>query len=617
MAQGAIQPDDAAGDARRMWIIGATAIVLMTLAAYWPVFNAGFIWDDDSYVTDNALVQSVDGLGKIWIPRQTPQYYPAVFTSFWIEHQLWGLNPLGYHIVNVLLHALNAILVWRLCVMLKIPGAWLIGAVFAVHPINVESVAWITERKNVLSGAFYLLAAIQYLKFDDSFRDGREAASDFRRWLHYALSLVLFVLALLSKTVTCSLPAALILMMLWQRKRITIARVLPLVPMFVVGFALAMHTLHLEEVHVGTWGPDFDLTLGQRLMIAVQAVWFYPMKIIAPWPLMFIYPRWDIASWSMSSIAMLAGAGMLLVGCIAMFVRGSRGVPLAMAFYAGTIFPALGFFNIYPMRFSFVADHFAYLASLGVITAIIGPLATIVVQRRLAAVMSATVVLGLVTISHLRCTAYENEETLWRWTVQQNPLAWIAHNNLGRIVLMQGDAATAADHFQRAVDMRPDLDDLRSNLANAFRLAGRPEDALTEYRRIESHRPLMATDQSRLAQVLADLGRADEADAAFVQALAHPQNTEDVRVLYGVFLSANGRSEEAAAQFRSFLEAHPEDGFVHLMLGDALRNLGRIGESAAAWRQASEIAKRTGDSELTQQVRMRFDRASPKSDADR
>jgi hypothetical protein len=280
----------------RATLVPAIAIVVLTLIAYWPVFGAGFIWDDDSYVTDNALVQSVDGLGKIWIPRQTPQYYPAVFTTFWIEHQLWGLNPLGYHIVNVLLHALNAILVWRLCVFLKIPGAWLIAAVFAVHPINVESVAWITERKNVLSGAFYLAAAISYLKFDDE-RDTRHAAGV--AWRSYALSLVLFVLALLSKTVTCSLPAALILMMLWQRKRITIARVLPLIPLFVVGLILALNTAGIEREHVGADGPNFAFSMADRMLIASRGLLFYPWKIFWPHPLMFIYPRWVIndASW--------------------------------------------------------------------------------------------------------------------------------------------------------------------------------------------------------------------------------------------------------------------------------------------------------------------------------
>jgi tetratricopeptide (TPR) repeat protein len=319
----------------------------------------------------------------------------------------------------------------------------------------------------------------------------------------------------------------------------------------------------------------------------------------------------------MLSMARLASAALLAAGCIVMFVRGWRGVPLAIAFYVGTIFPALGFFNFYPMRFSFVADHFAYLASLGIVAAIIGPLATIVAQRRLAAAMSATVVLGLAAISHLRCAAYESEETLWRWTIQQNPLAWIAHNNLGRIVLMHGVAAAAADHFQRAVDLRPDLDDLRSNLANAFRLAGRWNDAVREYRQIELHRPLLATDPARLAQVLSDLGRVDEAEAAFVQALAHPQQSEDVRVLYGAFLSTNGRHEEAARQFRTFLEAHPEDGFVHLMLGDALRDLGQTNEASTAWQRAGEIARRTGDSELSQQVQRRVEQASPISDADR
>jgi hypothetical protein len=291
-------------------------------------------------------VQSVDGLGKIWIPRQTPQYYPAVFTSFWIEHQLWGLNPLGYHIVNVLLHALNAILVWRLCVFLKIPGAWLIAAVFAVHPINVESVAWITERKNVLSGAFYLAAAISYLKFDDE-RDTRHAAGV--AWRSYALSLVLFVLALLSKTVTCSLPAALILMMLWQRKRITIARVLPLIPLFVVGLILALNTAGIEREHVGADGPNFAFSMADRMLIASRGLLFYPWKILWPHPLMFIYPRWVINDASWVSYWPMAIVLIVALAAVIGYARGWRGPALALAFFAGTIVPALGFFNVYPM----------------------------------------------------------------------------------------------------------------------------------------------------------------------------------------------------------------------------------------------------------------------------
>ena len=195
----------AGGDSRRVWL-AAIGLLLMTVVVYEPAFHAGFIWDDDSYVTRNRLLSDPIGWLRAWIPGTTPQYYPVVFTMFWIEHVIWGLNPLGYHAVNVLLHAANAVLVWRLASWLRIPGAWLIGAVFAVHPVHVESVAWITERKNVLSGFFYLLAALAYLRFD-SLRfpsPKQQSETSHRTWQWYGVSLGCFALALLAKTVTMS-----------------------------------------------------------------------------------------------------------------------------------------------------------------------------------------------------------------------------------------------------------------------------------------------------------------------------------------------------------------------------------------------------------------------------
>src|SRR5262245_4535915 len=188
------------------------ALFVGTWLAYLPALRAGYIWDDDKYLTENPVLASVAGLLRIWVPGNTPQYYPAVFTSFWLEHALWGLRPAGYHAVNVLLHASAAVLVWRLASRLALPGAWFLAALFALHPVHVESVAWVTERKNVRSGVLYLLAALAYLRFEDEREVPAEPAR--RPWRWYGLSFALFVLALLSKTVTCSLPAALILMRL-------------------------------------------------------------------------------------------------------------------------------------------------------------------------------------------------------------------------------------------------------------------------------------------------------------------------------------------------------------------------------------------------------------------
>jgi hypothetical protein len=195
---------------RDLWL--AVALVALTLIAYYPAIRGGFIWDDDRYVTDNALLRSVDGLGKIWFkPGATIQYYPLVFTTFWIERHLWGLAPAGYHVVNVVLHAASAFLVYLIMRGLAVRGAVVVALLFALHPVHVESVAWITERKNVLSGLFYLAAAFVYLR-----ANGWLTSADARPSPRaYAATLALFACALLSKTVTATLPAALLLV-IWR-----------------------------------------------------------------------------------------------------------------------------------------------------------------------------------------------------------------------------------------------------------------------------------------------------------------------------------------------------------------------------------------------------------------
>ena len=479
---------NSAGPRQSAWI-GAAIIALMTVIAYGPAINAGYIWDDDSYVTDNPLVQQADGLWNLWIPKKTPQYYPAVFTTFWIEHQVWGLNPMGYHIVNVLLHIANALLVWRLGAMLKIPGAWMIGAVFAVHPINVESVAWITERKNVLSGFFYLYSAVMYLKFDAA-REQREGANV--TWIRYAVALAFFVLALLSKTVTCSLPAALILMMLWQRKPMTAARLAPLLPFFIVGMALAINTAAIEREHVGAEGVNFAFSMADRMLIASKALLFYSWKILWPHPLIFIYPRWAIDSSNLASYWSVAV--VVLIGAAALwgYVRGRRGPGLALAFYAGTIVPALGFVNVYPMLFSFVADHFVYLASLGVMTAVIAPLAWALVPFKRQAIPAALVLIALCVLTWRQCLHYENAETLWRDTVAKNETSWMPHNNLANQIIRRaakqieaGDRPAAEAlfdeaivHIQRALELRSDYREALSNMASLLGMRKQYDKAL-------------------------------------------------------------------------------------------------------------------------------------------
>jgi protein O-mannosyl-transferase len=250
---------------------GAAVIIVITLVAYVPAMRGGWIWDDDSYVTQNPTLTTGGGLKQIWLePRSIPQYYPLVHTTFWIEHQLWGLNPFGYHAVNVLLHVINALLLWTILRRLSVPGAWFAACLFAVHPVHVESVAWVTERKNVLSAMFYLCAMLAYLPFCLPDEHERHEAWSWRRYV--AVS-ALLVCALLSKTVACTFPAAVLLIAWWKRGgRITWRRdVAPLAPMFLIGLAFGLTTAWLEKVHVGAEGKDWSLSPIDRMHVAGRA----------------------------------------------------------------------------------------------------------------------------------------------------------------------------------------------------------------------------------------------------------------------------------------------------------------------------------------------------------
>ncbi len=339
----------------------AVLIVGLTLVAYWPALQGKPLWDDDAHLTKPEL-QSISGLGRIWTdPHATQQYYPLLHSAFWFEHAAFGDATLGYHLANVLLHATDAILLVLILTRLGIPGAPLAGLLFAVHPVCVESVAWISEQKNTLSLAFYLLSALAYLKFD-ALRGRRQASR------YYALALVLFVFALLAKTVTATLPAALLVVFWWQRGRLGWKRdVLPLVPWFALAAVCGAVTAVVERKLIGAEGAQFDLTLVERCLLAGRVVWFYLGKLVWPADLAFIYRRWNVGADAGAWTLALAAAALLTAAL--WLVRGrSRGPLAAWLFFVGSLFPALGFFNVYPFVFSFVADHFQYLACIGILT---------------------------------------------------------------------------------------------------------------------------------------------------------------------------------------------------------------------------------------------------------
>jgi tetratricopeptide (TPR) repeat protein len=581
-------------------------IFLITVVAYIPAMRGGYIWDDDSYITENPTLRTADGLRRIWFePKASPQYYPLVHTAFWVEYHLWQLHPFGYHLVNVLLHAFNAILLLLVLRYLRVPGAWLAAAFFALHPVHVESVAWITERKNVLSGFFYLSSALAYLRFANVTGDPANTAlsSDIdpltstessRSWGFYAFSLFLFLCALLSKTVTCTLPAAILLVLWWKRGRIYWRDILALIPYFVVGALFGLTTVWLEKYHVGAQGEEWVLSFLDRCLVAGRALWFYAGKLVWPHKLTFIYPRWQIDSGVWWQYLFPAAAVAVIFILWSLRRRIGKGPLVAVLFFAGTLVPALGFFDVYPMRFSFAADHFQYLASIGLIALATAGITTLFGrlgprQSTIGFVVCMAVLFAFGVLVWKQSTIYGDAETLYRDTISKNPHAWMAHYNLGVLLVNRGRFDEVMAHFSEALRLQPDDADAHYNLGVALEKQGRLEEAMAHFSEVVRLRPDYADAHYSMAVILARQSKFNEAISHYSQALRVNPNYAEAHNNLGVALFSLGKLDKAIEHYRTALKLDPNFGKAHNNLGNALIQKGKLDEAIAHYSRALEI----------------------------
>ena len=585
-------------------IIWAGLIFLVTLLAYIPAMRAGYIWDDDHYITENSTLRTADGLRRIWLePKALPQYYPLVHTTFWLEYRLWKLHPFGYHLVNVVLHAFNAILLLLLLRYLRVPGDWLAALIFALHPVQVESVAWITERKNVLSGLFYLSSFLAYLRFYDSTSNSDHTSSSthgassegrVHPWLFYSLSLLLFLCALLSKTVACSLPAAILLVLWWKQDHIRWRDLPPLIPYFVVGALLGLTTVWLEKHHVGAQGAEWTFSFVDRLLIAGRALWFYAFKLIWPHALTFHYPKWQIDAglWRQYLFPLAAGAVIFTLWLVRRQL--GKGPLVAVLFFAGTLMPALGFFDIYPMRFSFVADHFQYLASMGLIVLIAAGVSTLLKQlgpgrRKVGFALCLAVLLVVGMRSWQQATIYRDPETLYRDTIAKNPTSWIAYNNLGVILETQGHLNEAMAHYIKALEIKPDYAQAYYGMAEVFARQGKFEEAVSYNEKALSIRPDYPLPYNSLGTIYAQEGNVDKAIFYFSQVLKRRPDYASAHNNLGALLSAQGKLDEAIEHFSAAVRIDPTAVEAHNNLGTILARQGKFKEAIEHYHQALRI----------------------------
>ena len=572
---------------------GMVALVCgLVLACYWRSLSGEFIWNDGDYVTRPAL-RSVAGLGRIWTELgATEQYYPLLHSAFWVQHRLWGDHPLGYHLVTVLLHAGAAVLFAAVLRRLSVPGAWLAALLFALHPVHVESVAWITEQKNTLSLVFYLLAALMYLRFDDTRRPGA-----------YGAALALFAMSLLCKTVTATLPAALLVSLWWKRGRLTWRRDFrPLLPWLIIGAAAGLFSSWVERRYLGAQGADFALSRLERLIVAGRAFWFYLGQLGWPRHLNFIYPRWKVdvaAGWQW-----LFPLGALAFVTVLWHLRRRSRAPLAaVLFFAGSLFPVLGFVNLYGAIYSFVWDHWQYLPDLGPLALAASGLMRL--QDHLAhraRWVGPLLVVGLVlllgTLSWNHSGMFHDDETLYHTTLARNPACWMAYNNLAAKLLGDGRVDEAMANLRMALKYGPGNAAAYANLGDALRQKGRMNEAFAQYNRALEIEPWNVAAHVGFGNALLQTGRVDEAMVHYQKAIDIRPDFAKAHTDLGDAFLQTGRVDEAIAQYQKALENDPNDSEAHTNLGTASLQKGRVDEAIAHFQRALEIKPESATAQL-------------------
>jgi tetratricopeptide (TPR) repeat protein len=560
----------------------AGLIVLLTVLAYLPAMRGGFNWDDGALITDNPMVKASDGLYRFWFTAEAADYRPLTWSLWWLEWRLWDSKAMGYHVINVLLHAVNAVLVWKILQRLKIPGAWLAAMVFAIHPVNVATAAWISEQKNTLSMLFFALAILLYLRFDEE-----------QGWPWYGLSLAAYLLALLSKTAVVMTPVVLLGCAWWRRGRVQTRDWLCTAPFFLPSLVMALvtiiqHKLRLGDTVVQTGG------FAGRLAGAGWAPWFYLSKALLPVNLTVIYPKWEIdpARW----ISYVPGVLLLALFPVFWWERETWGRSwlFGLGYFVVMLFPVLGFFDQAFYRYSLVADHWQYYSILGVIA--LGVAGGEICCRRISersklirVLASAAVLVVLATATWQRSCLYADAEILWRDNVAKNPNSWAAHNNCGLALQARAKFDDAIVQYEQALRINPDLADAHNNLGIVLQNMGRGQEAIEHWEQALRLVPDYAVAQNNLGNALFQVGAVQKGIDHYKQALRIDPDYAEAHCNLASALAQLGRMPEAIEHFEQALRIMPDDANTHYNLGIALEQVGRMKEAMEHYQQALRI----------------------------
>jgi tetratricopeptide (TPR) repeat protein len=554
---------------------GIFLLIIATVLAYQPVWSAGYIWDDDLMLTSNPCIIGPLGLGHIWT-TQAADICPLTLTTFWLEHAAWGLAALPYHLVNLALHAANACLLWRVLLALRIPGAWLGAALWALHPVQVESVAWISEMKNTESGLFYLLAVLIHVK---SLRQPVAGNRD------YLLIFACAALAMAAKTSTMVLPFVLALCAWWVEGRWNRRSLSRLAPLLLLSLAAALLSIWTQGEK--TSQPEWNRTWPERLATAGDAVWFYLGKLAWPDQQALIYPRWHIDATSVAAFLPLLAVvpGMVLL-CLT-HRPWARAALFAFSYFLIALFPVLGLANTTYSRYSFVADHFQYLASMGPLALAAAGLVRGAAflfaggARVPSSALAGMLVLVLGTLTWFRGWAFQNSETIWTDTLAKNPACWEGHLEMGVVLNVKGQLEAAEREFRRSIELNPHYFKAHYNLASVLQAEGQIEAAISELRQAIVIEPGQAQVHYGLGLALLQKG---EIDAAIDELQKAVEIAPDFAPAYnglGLVYTQKGQMDEAIQEYQKAIGLNPNYAEAHSHLGILFAQAGRIPDAVA------------------------------------
>ena len=588
--------------ARSFILSGRTLLVVLIFVAYLPVFQAEFVWDDDRFSSEGDF-PTLEGLRSLWfapqhsVMRSESGYWPLTYSTFWIERRIWGVHPLGYHLANVAIHSANSLLVWHLLALLQVPGAVLAALLFALHPTRAESVAWVIERKDLLSALFSLASFRFYIVFHHR-----------RCWRPLALSVLFFLCAMLSKSVALTLPVFFIVWFWWKGRlpadsdsaaypgtprQSNIHLLASLIPFFVIsgvfGFLGLWLTRRQENLIPYT-------TVAERLIIAGRSFWFYVAKTVWPSNLIPIYPKWPVEPHAYTQYLFPLLAGMLLIGLFIARRRIGRGSFAAMAFFGLTLSPTLGLIPFPLHEYSYVALRYGYLASAGLfalLSAVIWRFLRGLDERRRHTAQHLTLGCAIVLCVPLtwhHASQYHNMETLFKHCLRGNPNSLVAHNQLGIYYSVSNQSDKAVETFKKALSIDPHSPDIHYNLALVFSNRGELEAAVDHYEKAIALRPehsATADTHNNLARLLQQKGRREEARVHFERAIAlrcgDPESAWAHINLANLLWSEN-QFHDAESHYRIAIDLKPSDPEI----AEAHRNLASVLATQQRFNEAKE-----------------------------